>query len=117
MKRLIPAAVPNVDIQQVSRGVLGVIAVRPCALDVTSGWMPENPHSQRVPTGWAREAPKPARRSPTPQRSWTDRTRLGGGREAGLAPDAVAASVAASRDLLQTHLANDPGGERELHSE
>jgi hypothetical protein len=29
----------------------------------------------------------------------------------------VATSLAAGRDLLQTHLATYPGGERELHSE
>jgi hypothetical protein len=121
--RLHEAAGGDVDLEQVSRSLLRVIVVmRRYVLDVTPGWMPQNPRSQRPLTGWARvgaeardalataagllDGPDTARRQRRPV----------AGELAGHL-DAVAASLAAGRDLLQTHLATDPGGERELASE
>ena len=116
------AAGGDADIQQVSRALLRVIVVmRRYVLDVTPGWMPQNPRSQRVLTGWARagaearEALASAAAFLNEPDAARQRPRAPG--ELAWHLDAVATSLAAGRDLLQTHLSTDPGGERELHSE
>jgi hypothetical protein len=120
--RLREAAGSEVDLQQVRRSLLAVIVVmRRYVLDVTSGWMPDNPRSQRPLTGWARAGAE-ARDALANAAAFLNepdaaRQRPRAPGELARHLDAVAASLAAGRDLLQTHLATDPGGERELASE
>jgi hypothetical protein len=90
-------------------------------LDVTPGWVPGQRRGRRVAAGWTRtgteirealaraaaflsqpDAPRPGRHAPGGELAWH--------------LDAASASLAAGRDLLQTHLARDRGGERELRS-
>ena len=113
----------DVDIRQVSHSMLRVLVLmRRYVLDVTPGWDAEPPRGQRPLTGWARagtetrealaraaaflnepDAPRPRQHAAGGELAWH--------------LDAVSASLAAGRDLLQTHLAPDPGGERQLQSE
>jgi hypothetical protein len=120
--RLREAAGGEVDLQQISHSLLAVIVVmRRYVLDVTPGWMPENPRSQRPLTGWARAGAEArdalANAAAFLNEPDTAKQRRAAAGELAGHLDGVAASLAAGRDLLQTHLASDPGGERELHSE
>jgi hypothetical protein len=114
----------DVDIQEVSRSLLRlVVLIRQYVEDVTAGWGPERPRGRRrVLTGWTRAGvetreaignaaaflnePTARRRRPRAARS-----------DLAWHLDAASASLTAGRDLLQTHLAIDPRGERQLPSE
>ena len=121
--RLRRTAGREADIQQVNHSLLRVIAVmHRYVQDVTPGWVPEPARGRRVLTGWARAGaesrealsnaigflnePDAARRRPPAAAG-----------ELAWHLDAASASLAGGRDLLHTHLATDPRGERELHSE
>ncbi len=114
----------DVDLRQVAQSLLRVILVmRRYVQGAGPGWIPEPRRGRRVLTGWARAGaearealshamgflyePDAARRQPQAAARGTLAWHL----------DGVAASLAAGRDLLHTHLATDPRGERELHSE
>lgn len=120
--RLRERAGGGADIQQVSRSLLRVIILmRRYVLDVTPGWIPGRPHSRRVLTGWAR-AGADAREALASAAAFLDGPEAVRPRPGAAAGELAwhldaAAALTAGRDLLQTHLATDSGGERELHSE
>jgi hypothetical protein len=96
--------------------------MRHYVLDVTPGRVPDTRGGRRVVAGWSRggtetcealaraaaflnqpDAPKPGQHPTRGELAWH--------------LDAATASLAAGRDLLQTHLACDRSGERQLRSE
>lgn len=121
--RLRAAADGDADIQQVSRSLLRVVVVmRRYVQDVTSGWGPEPPRGRRVLTGWtragveAREALGNAAAFLNDPNSGRQRPHAADRELAGYL-DAASVSLAAGRDLLQTHFTIDLGGERQIYSE
>jgi hypothetical protein len=119
----LPATYGRVDIRQVSHSMLRlVVLMNRYVLDVTPGRVREPPRSQRAAAGWTRagtetrealaraaaflnqpDAPRPGQQHVVGELAWH--------------LDAASASLAAGRDLLQTHLARDGGGERQLRSQ
>jgi hypothetical protein len=121
--RLRRAAGREVDIPQVNRSLLRVTAVmRRYVHDATPGPVPGPPRGRRMLTGWARAGAesREALSNAMGFLSEPDTARpqppAAAGELAGHL-DAVSAALAGGRDLLNTHLATDPRGERELHSE
>jgi hypothetical protein len=121
--RLRATADGDVDIQQVNRRVLRVIVLmRRYVQDVTNSWGPEPPRGRPVLTGWPRAGAE-AREALSNAITFLDepdadrRRPHAAGSELAWHLDQVSASLAAGRDLLQTHLATDRRGERQLHSE
>jgi len=119
----LPAAYGGVDIRQVSHSTLGLLLLMHRYVeDVTPRPVREPPRGQRAAAGWTRagtetrealaraaaflnqpDAPRPGQHPAGGELAWH--------------LDAAAASLAAGRDLLQTHLAHDRGGERHLRSQ
>jgi hypothetical protein len=113
----------DVDSCQVSRSMLRVVVLmRRFVLDVTPGWDREPPQDRRVLTGWARAGTE-TQEALTRAAAFLSETKAPGrgqhaaGGELAWHLDALSASLAAGRDLLQTHLVLDCGGERQLQSE
>jgi hypothetical protein len=118
----LPATYGGVDIRDASTRMLRIVVLmHRYVVDVTPGPVREPPRGQQV-AGWTRagmqtrealgraaaflgqpEAPGPGPRTSGGELAWH------------LA--AASASLAAGRDLLQTHLARDHDGERQLRSE
>ena len=119
----LPATYGGVDIRQASTSMLRILVLmHRYVLDVTPGSVREPPRGQRAAAGWTRagtetrealaraaaflnqpDAPRPGQHAAGGELAWH--------------LDAASASLAAGRDLLQTHLARDRGGERQLRSQ
>jgi hypothetical protein len=119
----LPATYGGVDIRQVGTSMLRIVVLmHRYVLDVTPGPVREPSRGQRAAAGWARagmqtgealgraaafldrpDAPKPGPRAAGGELAWH--------------LDAASASLAAGRDLLQTHLARDRDGEQQLRSQ
>jgi hypothetical protein len=113
----------DVDIRQVNRSMLRIlILMRRYVLDVTPGWAPEPPQSRREVARWTRAGTETREALARAAAFLNDRDKPAreqhaAGGELARHLDAASASLLAGRDLLQTHLARDRGGERQLHSE
>ena len=119
----LPATYGGVDIRQASTSMLRILVLmHRYVLDVTPGSVREPPRGQRAAAGWTRagtetrealaraaaflnqpDAPRPGQHAAGGELAWH--------------LDAASASLAAGRDLLQTHLARDRDGERQLRSQ
>ena len=116
----LPATYGGVDIRQASASMLRILVLmHRYVQDVTPGPVPEPTRRQQI-AGWARagtETREALGRAAAflSQRDVPGPGHAGGG-ELGWHLDAAAASLAAGRDLLQTHLARDSSGGQQLRS-
>ena len=113
----------DVDIRQVNHSMLRVLVLmRRFALDVTPGWDTEPPRGRRVLAGWARAGTE-TQEALARAAAFLNESDAHGRRqhaaegEVAWHLDSVSASLAAGRDLLQTHVLLDRDGERQLQSE
>ena len=121
--RIRGAAKDGVDLQQVNRSVLRIVVVmRRYVQDVTSGWGAEPRRGRKVLSGWA-QAGVEAREALGNAAAFLNEPDTGRRHPRAAHSDlawhlhAASTSLTAGRDLLQTHLATGPSGERQLHSE
>jgi hypothetical protein len=121
--RLSAISAGGVEVRQVNLSMLRILVLmRRYVLDVTPGWVPEPPRGLRVVAGWTRAGAE-AREALAKAAAFLNQADAQGpgqhavGDELAWHLGAASASLAAGRDLLQTHLARDRGGERQLRSE